>query len=78
MPWSVTVVTGVIYFVFAQNEEPEIKAKPAPKFTSVFQPKLDHKATRVQPFSFEGKDEEAKKRMDDLRKKLSEEERKVV
>lgn len=54
-----------------------IKYNPVPKAGPVFQPKLSHKCTTVEPFTFESKDEEIKRKRAELRQKVEEEERKV-
>ena len=57
--------------------QPIIKAQPAPKPSAVFKPKLEHKRTNAEPFTFEGKDEAAKRRREELLRRVEEEERKV-
>ncbi|XP_067947768.1 targeting protein for Xklp2-like [Watersipora subatra] len=55
----------------------KVKANPPPKNTTVFQPKLEHKRTHAQPFTFEAKDEDAKRRKAELLSKAEEQERKL-
>jgi len=62
--------------IFFQPSLPP-KVCPPPKSNIIFKPRLEHRATKPQPFSLEAKEEEARKRKAELVRLAEEEARKV-